>query len=51
MLYVVKGMFTMVVEADGAPEARRTAERILRNDGVKVFVLDAAEEEKRVRPS
>ena len=51
MLYVVKGMFTMVVEADGATEARSTAERILRNDGIKAIVLDAAEEEKGVRPS
>ena len=51
MLYTVKGMFTMVVEADGTPEARSTAERILRNDGIKAIVLDVVEEEKGVQPS
>ena len=45
MVYIVKGIFTMGVEADRAPEARSTAERILRNDGIKATVMDAAEKE------
>ena len=43
MLYIVKGMFQMAVEANAAPEAKHTAERILRNDGIKAIALDATE--------
>lgn len=43
MLYIVKGFFTMAVEADAAPEAKHTAERILRNDGIKAIALEATE--------
>ena len=43
MLYVVKGMFQMAVQADTAPEAKHTAERILRYDGIKAIALEAME--------
>jgi hypothetical protein len=43
MLYIVKGFFTMAVEANAAPEAKHTAERILRGEGVKAIALDAME--------
>ena len=41
--YIVKGFFTMAVEAEGWPEAKQTAERILRNDGIKAIALEATE--------
>ena len=43
MQYIVKGMFTMAVDADSAPEAKHTAERILRYDGIKAIALEAME--------
>lgn len=43
MQYIVKGMFQMTVEANAAPEAKHTAERILRGEGVKAIALDAME--------
>ena len=43
MLYIVKGMFQMAVQADTAPEAKHTAERILRYDGIKAIALEAME--------
>ena len=41
--YIVKGFFTMAVEAEGWPEAKQTAKRILRNDGIKAIALEAME--------
>jgi len=41
--YIVKGFFTMAVEAEGWPEARQTAERILRHNGVRAVVVEANE--------
>ncbi len=43
MQYIVKGIFTMVVEAGGCPEAKQAAERILRHEGVKAVALEANE--------
>jgi hypothetical protein len=43
MLYIVKGTFQMAVQADTAPEAKHTAERILRYDGIKAIALEATE--------
>ncbi len=34
MRYVVKGLYTMVVEADNGPEAKQVSERILRHEGI-----------------
>ena len=41
--YVVKGLYTMVVEAGNGPEAKQTSERILRHEGVKAVALDVEE--------
>ena len=41
--YIVKGFFTMAVEAEGWPEAKQTAERILRHEGVRATALEANE--------
>ena len=46
-LYIVKGMFKMAVEANAAPEAKHTAERILRGEGVKAVALEAMESKSR----
>jgi hypothetical protein len=43
MQYIVRGMFTMAVEAEGYQGAKQAAERILRNDGIKAIALDATE--------
>ncbi len=43
MLYIVKGMFQMAVEAEGYQGAKQAAERILRNDGIKAIALEATE--------
>jgi len=43
VLYIVKGMFQMAVEANAAPEAKQAAERILRGEGVKAVALEANE--------
>jgi len=43
MQYIVRGMFTMVVEAGGYQDAKQAAEQILRNDGIKAIALDATE--------
>jgi hypothetical protein len=48
MQYIVKGIYTMAVEAGSMPEAKQTAERILRNDGIKAISIEATENtEKR----
>ena len=39
--YIVKGFFTMAVEAEGWPEAKQTAERILRHGGIKAVAVEA----------
>lgn len=39
--YVVKGLYTMVVEAGNGPEAKQTSERILRHEGVKAVAVEA----------
>ena len=39
MLCIVKGMFRMVVDAGSAPEAKNTAERELKAEGVKAIAL------------
>ena len=49
MLYIVKGMFRMVVDAGSAPEAKHAAERELKAEGIKAIALDAMEN-RRVRP-
>lgn len=41
MHYIVKGMFTMIVDATAPPEAKQTAERILQHEGVKAIALEA----------
>ena len=38
--YVVKGLYTMVVEAGNGPEAKQTSERILRHEGVKALAIE-----------
>lgn len=43
MRYVVKGLYTMVVEADNGPEAKQVSERILRHEGIKGIVMEAEE--------
>jgi len=43
MLYIVKGMFQMAVQADSAPEAKHEAERVLKGEGVKAVALEATE--------
>ncbi len=43
MRFVVKGTFTMIVDATTPPEAKQTAERILRNEGVRATALEANE--------
>ena len=43
MQYIVRGMFTMAVEAEGYQGAKQAAERILRNDGIKAIALEATE--------
>ena len=39
--YIVKGFFTMAVEAEGWPEAKQTAERILRHGGIEAVAVEA----------
>lgn len=46
MQFIVKGMFTMAVDAESAPEAKQTAERILRHEGVKAIALEVTENKK-----
>ena len=41
--YIVKGFFTMAVEAEGYQDAKQAAERILRHEGVKAVALEANE--------
>ena len=41
--YIVKGFFTMAVEAEGYQGAKQAAERILRGEGVKAVALEANE--------
>jgi hypothetical protein len=43
MQFIVKGIFTIVVDANSMPEAKQTAERILRNDGIKAISIEATE--------
>ncbi len=47
MQYIVKGIFTMAVEAEGWPEANQAAERILRGEGVKAVAREAMESKSR----
>jgi hypothetical protein len=49
MQFIVKGMFTMVVEAGGCQEAKQTAERILQHEGVKAIALEVTENKRRGR--
>lgn len=42
-LYIVKGMFRMVIDASSAPEAKHEAERVLKGEGIKAIALDAME--------
>ena len=41
--YIVKGFYTMAVEAEGYQGAKQAAERILRNGGIKAIALEATE--------
>ncbi len=41
MQYITKGMFVMVVDANTVVEARQTAERILRHNGIRAVVVEA----------
>ena len=47
--YIVKGFFTMAVEAEGWPEAKQTAERILRHGGIKAVAVEAFESRENGR--
>lgn len=47
--YIVKGFFTMAVEAEGWPEAKQTAERILRHNGIRAVAVEATENEPKSR--
>lgn len=49
MQFVVKGMFTMIVDATAPPEAKQTAERILQHEGVKAIALEVTENKRRGR--
>ena len=41
--FIVKGIFTMAVDATNHQDAKQAAERILRGEGVKAIALDAME--------
>ena len=47
MQFIVRCPFKMVVEAESEEDARRAAERILRNDGIKAQAIEARRLEKR----
>jgi len=47
MYFLIRGPFRMIVEAQSEEEARQTAERILRNDGIKAQVIEARRLEER----
>ena len=47
MQYIVKGIFTMAVEAECYQGAKQAAERILRGEGVKAVALEAMESKSR----
>lgn len=49
MQFVVKGMFTMIVSAGSPPDAKQTAERILRHEGIKAVAVEATENELKPR--
>jgi hypothetical protein len=40
--YNIQGCFTIEVEAKDYIDARETAQRILRNDGIKYLIIDVA---------
>jgi hypothetical protein len=41
MQFVVKGIYTMTVEANSFQEAKQVSERILRHEGIKGIVMEA----------
>ena len=41
--FIVKGIFTMAVDATNHQDAKQAAERILRGEGVKAVALEANE--------
>ncbi len=43
MQFITKGMFVMVVDAESSREAKQTAERILRHNGIRAVVVEASE--------
>ena len=45
--YIVKGFFTMAIEAECYQGAKQAAERILRGEGVKAVALEAMESKSR----
>jgi hypothetical protein len=49
MQYITKGMFVMVVDANTVVEAKQTAERILKHEGVKAVAVEATENEPKSR--
>lgn len=49
MQFITKGMFVMVVDAKTAVEAKQTAERILRHEGIKAVAVEATENELKPR--
>lgn len=44
--YNILGCFTIEVEAKDYIDARETAQRILRNDGIKYLIIDVARGKK-----
>ena len=49
MQYITKGMFVMVVDASTVVEAKQTAERILRHNGIRGVVVEATKNEPKSR--
>ena len=45
--FIVKGIFTMAVDATNHQDAKQAAERILRGEGVKAVALEAMESKSR----
>ena len=43
MQFVVKGIYTMTVEANSWQGAKQVSERILRHEGIKGIVMEAEE--------